>query len=320
MDAVTAAVTARSTDDSGASRSTHGSPPKQVRTILSAVRVASACVDRMPSTRRSQLHCLVGNALEAQHADHVNEVAAELAVHFEEGRDYDKAVTYFEQAADNAARRSAHQEAATLARRGVGLLARMGESPDRARLALRLQLTLGASLIATKGYSAEEIEHIYNDARERCRRLGETPDLFRAMWALGRFYLVRTPLQTARTSGEEMLRFAERAKDPDFLLQAHNSLGAPLFHLGELEQALVHFEQGLDLYDPERHRSHAYLYVQDPRVVCLARSAVTLWCLGRPEQALERADRRSCLRPAAVTSIQRGVCAELCRLVPRAQT
>src|SRR5262249_46676621 len=114
-------------------------------------------------------------------------------------------------------------------------------------------------------------------------------ELFRAMWGLGRFYLVRTPLETARSFGDEMLRFAERAQDRDFLLQAHNSLGAPLFHLGEFEQALAHFERGLDLYDPERHRSHAYLYVQDPKVVCLARSALTLWCLGRPDGALKRA-------------------------------
>src|SRR5215510_9721948 len=40
----TAAVTARSIDETGASRSTHGSPSKYVRKILSAVRVANAWV------------------------------------------------------------------------------------------------------------------------------------------------------------------------------------------------------------------------------------------------------------------------------------
>src|SRR5262249_5806203 len=78
----------------------------------------SVVYDRMSAARRSQLHARVGNALEALGRERVNEMAAELAVHFEEGGDPEKAVTYFQLAADNAVRRSANQEAATLARRG----------------------------------------------------------------------------------------------------------------------------------------------------------------------------------------------------------
>jgi predicted ATPase/DNA-binding winged helix-turn-helix (wHTH) protein len=245
--------------------------------------------DRISSTRRSQLHRRIGDAVESHYGVRVSEVAAELAVHFEQGRDHRKAVKYFQQAAQNAATRSANQEAVALANQGLTLLARLPESDERARATLMLQMTLGSALIATKGYSAPEVEQVYGSAREQCRLLGETPELFRVLWGLGRFYLVRTPLETARESGEEMLRFADRAGDRDFLLEAHNSLGAPLFHLGEFEQALAHFEQGLTLYDPEQHRSHAYLYVQDPRVVCLARAGLTLWCLGRPDEALARA-------------------------------
>jgi predicted ATPase/DNA-binding winged helix-turn-helix (wHTH) protein len=242
---------------------------------------------RIPAARRSQLHAGVGNAIEALCREHVDEIAAALAVHFEEGGDHEKAVTYLQQAAENAARRSANQEAATLARRGLQLLARLPETPERAHRMLGLQMTLGSAVIATNGYSAPEVEQVFSAARDQCRLLGETPALFRALWGLGRFYLVRTPLETAREFGEGMLQFAERAQDCDFLLQAHNALGAPLFHLGEFEQALTHFEQGIALYEPERHRSHAYLYVQDPKVVCLARGSLTLWCLGRPNQALE---------------------------------
>ena len=35
-------------------------------------------------------------------------------------------------------------------------------------------------------------------------------------------------------------------------------------YLGELVSALAHTEQGIALYDPLRHRSHALLYGQDP--------------------------------------------------------
>ena len=52
----------------------------------------------------------------------LNEIAAELAMHFEQGRDKPRAVKYLIQAAENATHRSAHNEAAALARRGFQAL------------------------------------------------------------------------------------------------------------------------------------------------------------------------------------------------------
>jgi predicted ATPase len=49
----------------------------------------------------------------------------------------------------------------------------------------------------------------------------------------------------------------------------------------------MHQEQGLRLYDPQRHRTHAALYSgHDPGVCCRYRAAPTLWLLGYPDQAL----------------------------------
>ncbi|HEV8712368.1 MAG TPA: hypothetical protein VGX03_06005 [Candidatus Binatia bacterium] len=49
-----------------------------------------------------------------------------------------------------------------------------------------------------------------------------------------------------------------------------------------------HFEQGLALYDPPQHHTLAVLYGYDPGVACLLRVALVLWCLGYPDQALQR--------------------------------
>src|SRR5262249_50092460 len=43
-------------------------------------------------------------------------------------------------------------------------------------------------------------------------------------------------------------------------------------------------------YDPERYRSHAFVYAQYPGVVCLGGAALALWLLGHPDQALKRSD------------------------------
>ena len=47
-------------------------------------------------------------------------------------------------------------------------------------VALVLQTTLGAALMATQGYASPDVERTNARARELCERLGDTPHLFQA--------------------------------------------------------------------------------------------------------------------------------------------
>jgi predicted ATPase len=58
--------------------------------------------------------------------------------------------------------------------------------------------------------------------------------------------------------------------------------------LGEFAPARAYLEQGITLYDPQQHRSLAFLYGLDPGVCCLSIGAFVPWYLGYPEQALKR--------------------------------
>ena len=71
------------------------------------------------------------------------------------------------------------------------------------------------------------------------------------------------------------------------MLEAHHVLWASLFFGGELAAARPHFEQGLRLYEPQRHCTHAALYSgHDPGVCCRVIASQSLWLLGYPEQAV----------------------------------
>ena len=98
----------------------------------------------------------------------------------------------------------------------------------------------------------------------------------------------RGELQTANALGTQMLRLAQSVQDPALLLEAHHLLGHVLYFLGKITSAREHFEQGAALYDPRRHHSHAFLYGHDPGVTCLGYTALVLWYLGYPDQALRR--------------------------------
>jgi hypothetical protein len=60
------------------------------------------------------------------------------------------------------------------------------------------------------------------------------------------------------------------------------------YHLGAVAQTHMHLEQGMVIYDSQPEPSTAFLYARGPRVVCASWSALTLWMLGYPDQALQR--------------------------------
>jgi predicted ATPase len=102
------------------------------------------------------------------------------------------------------------------------------------------------------------------------------------------FYGVRGESIIALELGEQLLSLAHKAHDAGLLLEAHLAQGYTLVVLGEFEQARVHLESGSALYDTQKHRSHAFLYGQDPGVACLYFSSYLLWLFGYPDQALTK--------------------------------
>src|SRR4029453_15363985 len=118
-------------------------------------------------------------------------IAAELAVHFERGHDYHRAVQYYEQAGKNAIRRSAHVEAISLLIKGLELLKTLSDTPERAQQELTLQNILGVPLRTIKGYADPEVERTYKRALELCQQVGETQQLFSVLLGLSAFYEAR---------------------------------------------------------------------------------------------------------------------------------
>jgi predicted ATPase len=240
-------------------------------------------------TRRASLSAAVAHALLGFYGEKSGDVAAELALLLEAARDFSRAADYFLVAAQNAAHVCANQEAVVLARRGIELLASLPDTPERARKELALQITLGPALFATKEWASPDVEAAYTRAHALCRELGETPDLFPALWGLCLFRIARGEMRTALNLAEQLLGLAQRAQAPAFLLEAHYALGRAHVFLADWATARTHLEQAIAYYNPREHRTHAFLFGgHDPCVACMGFAAHALWMLGYPEQALQR--------------------------------
>jgi predicted ATPase len=240
----------------------------------------------LPPSRRRSWSAAAAAALLGHHEGHEAAVAGELALLFEAARDHGRAADYFLEAAENAGRVWAHQEAAVLSRRGLEQLALLPDSPARARRELRLQIFLSAALQATQGYASPEADRACERARALCGQLSDDGvPLLPVFFRLRHLYMIRAELQEARALAEQCLRLAHSAQDSDLVLQAHIQVGSTLAYLGDYPLALDHCEKASILFDPEQHAHHALVYGHDPLVISRSLAAWALWNLGYPAQA-----------------------------------
>ena len=96
-------------------------------------------------------------------------------------------------------------------------------------------------------------------------------------------------IETSRDVALEMLDLFNRLGDPNLQMLGEWSLGAALFHLGELHVAHDHLERGLALYDPAFHRPRVWETGIDPGVFCRCELSRTLLLRGYPDQGLAMA-------------------------------
>jgi predicted ATPase len=124
---------------------------------------------------RPLLHHRVAHALEKIHASDLDPVSGQLAIHFERAGMPEEAITFNHRAAMVAQRVGANEEAILFLEKALELHQVLPEGPARARLELDLQMALGASLVASRGYSSPEVIRVYDRAQALCLRLGQPP-------------------------------------------------------------------------------------------------------------------------------------------------
>src|SRR5262249_22802820 len=193
----------------------------------------SVVYERAGAIRRIRLHRRIGEREEAAYGERAREVAAELAMHFERGRDYPRAILYLQQAGENAIQRSAYQEATSLLTKGLELLKTLPDTPERTQQELALQTTLSLALVFTKGFAAPEVETICHRMRELCQQVGGTPQRLAVLGGLWSLHVTRAEHQTALELAEQFFTLAPSVQHPLVPLAAHYNLGWSLLYTGE---------------------------------------------------------------------------------------
>jgi class 3 adenylate cyclase/predicted ATPase len=259
-----------------------GAPPDATYTFKHALVQDAAYQSLLRATRRNY-HAQIARLLEERFPDIAQPEL--LAHHYTEAGNPEQALRYWHQAGRSARRRSANAEAIGHFTRGLEIVSQLPDTPQRAEREIDFQISLGPAYIAMKGHGAPEVAATYNRARELGEAIGDPRRLSRALAGLSAYYTARGPYTTAYEMAEQALVLAERCDEPRLLLTAQTNLGVNAFLLGRFATAQNHLDQGMALAVTQPRGESSS---QDFGLTCRSYSAVTLFSLGYPDQALER--------------------------------
>jgi class 3 adenylate cyclase len=237
---------------------------------------------------RQALHARIAAAMQARDKDIAERAPEVIAHHLAEAGDPDTAASWWLEAGQRSARRSANIEATAHLSRGLAGLKGLPETPERRRQELALQLALGPAAFSLQGYSAPQARAAYERARALAGDLGDDRARFAALWGcwLSANNQMEPLAGVAEALSEDLSRVAEGLGDPALRLQAHHAAWATVMWRGRLAAVREHVRQGLLLYDLDQHRRHALVYGgHDPAVCGYGQGALASWFIGYPDQA-----------------------------------
>ena len=184
-----------------------GDPPNATYTFKHAL-VQETAYNALLRPRREEIHARIARTLASDFPDVMEANPELIADHYTQAGLDEEAVEFWREAGDLAVARSAPREAIAHLGHALALLERFPASPHRSRTELGLQTTLGAALIAARGFAAQEVGDAYARAQQLCQEIGDDSRCFPALFGRWIFLTARAECAEALAVADEMLRRA----------------------------------------------------------------------------------------------------------------
>jgi predicted ATPase/class 3 adenylate cyclase len=184
-----------------------------------------------------------------------------------------------------------YQATIDLASEMLDVLSSAPATPERALQELTIRTGRARAQMALHGYT-EQVEQDYAGALELFEGKRDLPQLFPVLRGLASFYNYRADFEKSVEVGREILRLADAQDDPAMRVDGHLVVGASIGFRDDLQGGLDHLERGIAIFEAQRHHAPSRFRLgANPGVISYTTSALTLWQLGFPDRAVERAHR-----------------------------
>jgi DNA-binding winged helix-turn-helix (wHTH) protein/tetratricopeptide (TPR) repeat protein len=238
---------------------------------------------------RSQLHRKVGTTLERERAPGAPVAAAELAMHFELGREPMAALRYYVEAAEAALARLSPRECMNLTEHALTLLGQASDGTERDSLEITLATLQGVSATHVHGMSPEA-KSAFQRAYSFLADIPEHPMRRRLLHGFGFVLGLRADYAEALAVADRAEGLSTATNDPVLVLATCIVHGEVDQLQGRSRAAGTWIERGLAAAEP-LELAPAEIFVADPQVTLLGLLGIHLLHSGFVEQGRVRLQR-----------------------------
>jgi tetratricopeptide (TPR) repeat protein len=252
--------------------------------------IRDAAYDSLLRATRQRYHARIAEVLAARFPLLIQNQPELLAHHLSGAGVYADAATHWLTAGENAAKRSAVNEAVAHLRRALAALERLPHDSIRMDRELSVLAALAPALMAVYGWAASEVGETCGRAIELARRLEAHDRMYAPLWGLWTNQFVGGRLHEAMETANQVLAMALRAGDPMLEVTARHATSYTRYYRGEYDVAIAEADSGLRLYNYDLELTIAQTFQLASSVNSMTARASSLWMLGRQREGIALID------------------------------
>jgi tetratricopeptide (TPR) repeat protein len=248
--------------------------------------VRDAAYESFLISSRREVHSRIASIIRNGYPEIVAGQPELLAFHYSLAGNVGCAVRYWLLGGHRARSRSANVEAAGQYQKALEFLVSVPDTPERRAIELEIQLSLGLSFIAVRGYSSDDTREAFERACSLSAELGDPRKELQAIFGLWGHCWMRAYHDRAIELAEKLLAKADQLRDLMALILGYRSLGSTLFTLGDFIRARDYLDRAVALGQQSATGDSSLSYAVDPRIAAQLMLGWDLWILGYPDQGL----------------------------------
>ncbi|MDH3667698.1 MAG: AAA family ATPase [Paracoccaceae bacterium] len=269
-----------------------GEPPDATYTFKHAL-VQDVAYESVLKSRMRNLHARIAATIEERFPQIIESRPEVAARHLTRAHQHERALYYWEMAAEKAIARSANSEAVSHIEAALQELAHETDRAASDRKEIRLREMLCVPLEA-RSWGSDDIAENLNRLHDLVAGLGDSARLFTILHGLCGTHIISGNIELARKDALKLIEIAESNNDQTFIVLGHHALGMVSFFLGLFDEAIKCFERAIDRRANVADSALQKYYVADPEVVgrCMqawARALINVDCVERSDKTLNRA-------------------------------
>jgi predicted ATPase len=237
--------------------------------------------------RRKLIHEKTGDALEAMFAQQIDEHLSDLAYHFSNSANLDKAITYLVRAAEQARGQSGYDEAIERLNRALSLLHQLPDDATRDAREVRIRVFLGQTLAAARGFSTPALADHIARIEELSRRIADPEVRYILLFSQWNVAFSRGDLRRAEELAVELLGMTPANPVDNRRPSALQVLGTSQLWHGRPLEARANLEEAVVLFDLDLENYLRSTFA--PVVPNRCQLSWAVWIGGHPDQADTRA-------------------------------